>query len=79
MLLHDVLVTDTMFTKYHHPFFEAAEVYAQLSIASIIKRNPAINGLRIERGSIYIFTDTSGYTNAYLLKRNESLQPASSS
>ena len=79
VLLHDVLVTDTMFTKYHHPFFEATEVYAQLSIASIIKRNPAINGLRIERGSIYIFTDTSGYTNAYLFKRNESLKSASSS
>ncbi|MDQ2862229.1 MAG: hypothetical protein M3R50_01020, partial [Bacteroidota bacterium] len=29
VLLHDVLVTDTMFTKHHHPFFKAAEVYAQ--------------------------------------------------
>ncbi|MDQ2863932.1 MAG: DUF3971 domain-containing protein, partial [Bacteroidota bacterium] len=46
---------------------------------SIIKRNPAINGLRIEKGSLYIFTDTSGYTNAYLLKRNEGLKSSATS
>ena len=69
VLLHDVLVTDTMFTLHHHPFFKANEVYAQLSIFSVIKRNPAVNGFRIENASVYLFTDTSGYTNTYLLKK----------
>ena len=79
VLLHDVLVTDTMFALHHHPFFKSKEVYAQLSIFSIIKRNPAVNGLRIENGSVYLFTDTSGYTNTYLLKQkeNSSSQPSS--
>jgi len=69
VLLHDVLVTDTMFTLHHHPFFKANEVYAQLSIFSVFKRNPAVNGFRIENASVYLFTDTSGYTNTYLLKK----------
>ncbi|MGZ4049937.1 MAG: hypothetical protein ACXVNN_11275, partial [Bacteroidia bacterium] len=34
----------------------------------LIKKEAAVNGLRVERASVYLFTDTSGYTNAYLLK-----------
>jgi hypothetical protein len=68
VLLHSVLVTDTIFAQHHHPFFKADEVYAQLSIIKLIKKESAVNGIRIERASIYLFTDTSGYTNTYLLK-----------
>lgn len=68
VLLHKVSITDTMFAQHHHPFFEGEEIYAELSIMGLIKREPAVNGLKIERAAIYLFTDTSGYTNTYLFK-----------
>ena len=68
VLLHKVSVTDTMFVHHHHPFFQGDEVYALLSIMKLLKKEDAVNGLRIERASFYLFTDTSGYTNTYLLK-----------
>ena len=68
VLLHKVSVTDTMFAQHHHPFFKAEKVYALISVIKLIKKESAVNGIRVERASIYLFTDTSGYTNAYLLK-----------
>lgn len=68
VLLHNVSVTDTMFARHHHPFFQGEEIYAELSIMKLIKKESAVNGLKIERAALYLFTDTSGYTNAYLFK-----------
>jgi AsmA-like C-terminal region/Protein of unknown function len=68
VLLHNVLVTDTMFAQHHHPFFHGEEIYAELSVMKLIKKEPAVNGLKIKRAAIYLFTDPTGYTNAYLFK-----------
>lgn len=68
VLLHKVSVTDTLFAKHHHPFFQGDEVYALLSIMKLIKKEDPVNGLKIQGASFYLFTDTSGYTNTYLLK-----------
>lgn len=68
VLLHNVLVTDTMYQQHHRAFFEAKEVYAELSELKLLQRKSSVSGLKIEMASIYLYTDTSGYTNAYLLK-----------
>ena len=76
VLLHKVSITDTMFAQHHHPFFQGEEIYAELSIMKLIKKEPAVNGLKIERAAIYLFTDTSGYTNTYLFKSKKIHLPA---
>lgn len=72
VILHNVLITDTMFARHHHPFFKADEVHALLSVIRVIEKKSALNGIRIEGASLYLFTDTAGYTNAYLLKPKSS-------
>jgi hypothetical protein len=67
VLLHDVTLTDTMFAKHKHIFFRGDEVFVSLAIMKLVKKQPPLNGLRIDGGEIYLFTDTSGYTNTYLL------------
>ena len=71
VLLNDVRITDTMYVRHHHAFLQAKHVFAELSIIGLIKRQPAVNGLRIEEASVYLFTDTSGYTNTYLFKQKK--------
>jgi len=66
VLLHKLSITDTMFAQHRHPLFLGEEVYAELSIMKLIKKEPSVNGLKIKRAAIYLFTDTSGYTNTYL-------------
>jgi hypothetical protein len=79
VLIRHVSVTDTMFAKHHHEFFNADEVFVQLSLLKLIKKESAINGIKIVNASIYLFTDSSGYTNAYLLKpkSNDSVKASS--
>ncbi|MEO8765888.1 MAG: AsmA-like C-terminal region-containing protein [Ginsengibacter sp.] len=79
VLLHNVAVTDTMFAQHHHPFFKGDEIYAELSILKLIKKESAVNGLKIKRAAIYLFTDTAGYTNTYLFKSKKSTAAAGES
>lgn len=68
VVLHNVSVTDTMFTRHHHAFFVGARVYIELGILNLIRKEPALSGLKIEKGAVYLYTDSSGYTNTYLMK-----------
>lgn len=66
VVLHKVMITDTMFSQHHHPFFQGEDVFVNLGFFKLIKKQSFVNGFRIEKGSFYLFTDTSGYTNSYL-------------
>ena len=66
VLLSNVTITDSMYEQHKHVFFKAQQVFARLSIIKLIKKQSAVNGVRIEHGAVYLFTDTSGYTNTYL-------------
>ena len=64
--LHDVMITDTMYARHHHPFFQGKDVYVNVSVINMLVKKSSINGFRIDNGSFYLYTDTSGYTNKYL-------------
>ena len=66
VVLSNVLITDTLFSQHHHALFKGDKVYARISMMKLIKKEPSINGLRIDHGSFYLFTDSSGYSNSYL-------------
>lgn len=71
VVINNVTVTDSLFTQHNHPFFKAEHLFAELSITKLIKKQAPLNGLVIENGEIYLFTDTSGYTNTYLFKQKK--------
>ena len=66
VLLENVSITDTMFSRHKHHFFKAEKVYAVVGIGNALQKNNPLTGIRIDNGQLYVFTDTSGYTNAYL-------------
>ena len=64
--LHNVQITDTMYAQHHHAFFTGEEVFVNVGVVNMIRKKSFITGFRIDKGSFYIYTDTSGYTNKYL-------------
>lgn len=66
VLLENVSVKDTLFSQHHHPFFQGEKIYLNLSVVNIILKKNPVNGIRADKGQLYVYTDTSGYTNAYL-------------
>jgi hypothetical protein len=67
ILLENVAVRDTLYNQHKHPFFDAQKIYASISVVNVIKRQKSLVRHRVENGNLYIFTDTTGYTNSYLL------------
>ncbi|MDQ6814035.1 MAG: AsmA family protein, partial [Bacteroidota bacterium] len=65
--LDNVSIRDTLFNEHKHPFFEADKVNASISVINVIRSNNPLNGIRIQNAQLYLYTDTSGYTNSYLL------------
>lgn len=68
IVLHKVEITDSLFAQHHRAFFVGDEIFAQLSISRLIKKEFPVTGFEIQTGAIYLFTDRSGYTNEYLFK-----------
>ncbi|GAC1595091.1 MAG: hypothetical protein NVS3B19_17760 [Ginsengibacter sp.] len=73
--LHNVLLTDTMYSKHHHPFFKGEDVFIKVSVWNLIFKKPAISGFKITNGSVYVYTDTTGYTNKYLFEGKHNTKP----
>ena len=76
VLLQNVSVTDTLFAVHHHPFFECKKVYLSLSVTSVLQKNSPINAVLIENGRLYVYTDSTGYTNSYLFTPKPDLKAA---
>ncbi len=64
----DVLLTDTLFAHHQHPFLKSKEVFLSLNIFKLIQKQSPIGGIQINDGLIYIYTDSTGYSNDYLTK-----------
>ena len=71
VLLHDVSIRDSMYEQHHHTFFQAERIFVRLSILNIIQKRSPLSGLTIEKGQVYLYTDSIGYTNAYLFKQKK--------
>ncbi|MEP6596243.1 MAG: AsmA family protein, partial [Ginsengibacter sp.] len=78
VVLHEVSINDTMFAYHHHPFFHAENVSVNLGLIGLIKKKSFVNGFRIEEANFYLFTDTSGYSNSYLLNPKKDSSSANS-
>ncbi|MEO6723368.1 MAG: AsmA-like C-terminal region-containing protein [Ferruginibacter sp.] len=71
VVLNNVTITDSLFEKHKHTFFRARHLFARLSITKLVRKMAPLNGLRIETGEVYLYTDSTGYTNAYLFNQKK--------
>ncbi|MEO7531843.1 MAG: AsmA-like C-terminal region-containing protein [Sediminibacterium sp.] len=74
--LKKVDVRDSLFTKHGHHFFYAERLFLRLNPLKLIVANVSVNKLEIDSGRFYLFTDSTGYSNGYLLNPKE--KPVSS-
>jgi hypothetical protein len=66
--LNKVEVKDSMFTTHGHRFFYAEKLFLRLNPLKLIVAKIAINKLEVDNAGFYLYTDSLGYTNAYLLQ-----------
>ena len=68
--IKDIKVTDSLFAKHGHALIQAEKIFIRINPLKLLILDIAVNKLTVKNAGFYIYTDTSGYTNAYLLKGN---------
>lgn len=68
VLFKDMIINDTMHQAHGHTFFKAKEVFARIHIFRLMRNEPPVKGIRVVNGELYLYTDTTGYTNTYLFR-----------
>lgn len=68
----NISIVDSMFSFHHHRFFNGRKVRVSLSFSSLLKGDFHVKGINISDAQLYIFTDSTGYSNDYLMKSKQS-------
>ncbi|MCX2574666.1 AsmA family protein [Pedobacter sandarakinus] len=66
--LNDVLLRDSLWKRHQHNLLQAKDIDVSLNVLSLIVGNVNINQIAINDASIYIYTDSSGYSNTSIFK-----------
>jgi len=70
--LKNVLLKDSLWDKHHHDVLRAKDAYVAVNAFSILTGNPTIKDISLNDGRIYLFTDSNGYSNTDLFRKNTS-------
>src|SRR5688572_9418212 len=65
--LSDISLRDSLWDTHHHDFLKAEKFFLRVNPLSLFSATPKINKIIVEKGSIYLFTDTTNYTNVYIM------------
>lgn len=67
--LSKVTLRDSLWQQHHHDLLDADNIYVHVAIfRSIFAGKARLGTVYLEGGSIYLFTDSTGYSNTYVLK-----------
>ncbi|HEY4338029.1 MAG TPA: AsmA-like C-terminal region-containing protein [Puia sp.] len=67
--LSDVSLRDSAWPRHHHDLLKAADVFVSCNLfKSLLNRRVQIGEIDLEHGQVYFYTDSTGYSNLYMLK-----------
>ena len=66
--LEQLKITDSLYQKHQHALVQAEGIYLRVNPLKLMVLQLSLNKLRIENGGFYIYKDSTGYSNDYLLK-----------
>lgn len=72
LVLEGITLRDSLYEQHHHSLLEARELFVRLNTFELLSKKIEIRKLTVSHGSIYFYTDSSGYSNTYLLSKKDS-------
>ena len=73
--VYAINVEDSLYKKHHHKLLYADQVYARINPFRLIIGSLRLSNLEIRNGGFYLYTDSTGYSNAYMLKGKGNAPP----
>ncbi len=69
--LKNVSVKDSLWKLHHHELVKVSKLFVQVNTLALLKKQLDIKQISLQNGTIYLYTDTTGYTNASVLKKKD--------
>lgn len=76
--LNDVLLRDSLWAQHKHDLLKAQDINVSLNLFSLFSGNVNINRISINNASVYIYQDSSGYSNTSIFKSKPAPEKKSS-
>lgn len=70
VVLEGVSIKDSLWNRHQHPLLDVARIFIKVNTFSLLRKQLDIGQISVENGSIYLFTDSTGYSNASVVRRN---------
>lgn len=68
--LQNVSLRDSLWHTHRHDLINAKYIFAEVSLKSVIKGKPDISRLVMEDGNIYLYTDSTDYSNTSVFRKD---------
>ncbi|KQN32630.1 hypothetical protein ASE92_18740 [Pedobacter sp. Leaf41] len=72
--LNGVLLRDSLWIQHKHNLLKAQDIDVSLNVLSLIVGNVNINQIAINDASIYLYTDSTGYSNTSIFKKKKAVE-----
>ncbi|EHQ29342.1 AsmA family protein [Mucilaginibacter paludis] len=69
--LHNVLLRDNRWPEHHHTLLDAKNFDVSVNTAALLRGTISINHIDISNAAIDLYTDSSGYSNTSVFKKNK--------
>ncbi len=66
-----LILRDSLWSQHHHDLINVKKAYATLDFFKLIVGKISIGRVELDYPEFYIFTDSSGYTNTSVFKKNQ--------
>ncbi|ASZ12869.1 AsmA-like C-terminal region-containing protein [Chitinophaga sp. MD30] len=67
--LKNVTLQDSLWAKHHHTLLDASLIFVKINTAALLKKQLDIQEITFDKGAIYLFTDSLGYSNTSVFRR----------
>lgn len=74
--LKDVIAKDSLWNNHKHNLLEASDIDVYVNMLGFLRGNIEIGKIGINNASVYLYTDTNGYSNTSLFKKKEQKEKA---
>lgn len=74
--LKDVIIRDSLWHNHKHNLLEAKNFDVSINMLGFLKGDIEIEKIGINVSTIYLFTDSNGYSNTGVFKKSQKKQPA---
>ncbi len=69
--LDNVIVRDSLWETHKHDLLNVAKIYGQINPFKILIGKSPFSKLVVENGKLYLFTDSSGYSNVNIFRKQD--------